>query len=911
MATNTDYTRFTYQQLITDFQRRLIQDERFKNLSAASIYQMFMEMLTGTMDMTNFYMARTAEEAFIDTAKLDSSIIKLARNMGYSPLRPTPAEAEIAIEIKGPLPPELRAGSTVYFSQDEVNLTFNNFNYMLTSDYSYTFDADDIENGKSSTWTKRLVFSKDQQTFRYYKLGDVKFYSSADVTPIKCFQGEIKTVSFAGKANLRKLGKNYQYYDVDDLEFSNWYGRRDPNAYHRGKFYTAYGYTKVGMGQTEDDAFRTESLFDIEDCSIYLNEKVIEFEDSDSNDPLHVCAITTNQDKTARVQFGDGVVACNGLNNENQNIFVRYLACKGAEANTFGTTGSKFQFNGNLFATGAGLVVDITNNITFLLNSDITGGTSFEEADSIKRNAPRYFASNDRLVTKSDFEAYFRQMTSPVKVQNAIAWGQDEVEQIYEGGTTTYKYLQNIIMYCIAASTYNINGKVNGVRNVLDEDDDAFGAFTVYGSGTAYLNHLTDYIKSLMSFNSFYKNQMMRNPSKQWLKNIKKIRQHINDKLLVCSKVFSMPPHVQYYDVCGTVTVDSLAKLQDYKLKIENEIYEWLENNTSFCTPIYKADILKFFTNRSETKSVNLDIKVSELIKGTEDILQYNLANKQFNNVYLLNKNIPGAPQYTTYAHKVRYNVITLPKSDANGNQITSKTFYNRNVRVKMYCYNSKDKETKFRNEFQFTPFEVNETSTNVVLSFYGYQERDEYDVIDKNTRFYVYVVGQDDFSTTSNFSEANGEAYNLSSEQIKSVQQDIRDWINGCIVTREANRAIPLPYYIESMDEITRQETIMRVGLATGESEYATQLTEKSFWQYMVPKIISKYYVSSFTDMNDEEIDGKLWTWIDNLVVDIYKQLKATLCDSVLDDNNNIINYSMDNELPVIRLNIKYQYRL
>ena len=49
MAFNTHYTRFTYQQMIDDFTNRLKSDERFKKLSAASIYQMFMEMLTGTI----------------------------------------------------------------------------------------------------------------------------------------------------------------------------------------------------------------------------------------------------------------------------------------------------------------------------------------------------------------------------------------------------------------------------------------------------------------------------------------------------------------------------------------------------------------------------------------------------------------------------------------------------------------------------------------------------------------------------------------------------------------------------------------------------------------------------------------------------------------------------------------------
>ena len=55
-----NYTRINYQDMLEDFTARLRNDERFKNMSSASIYYLFMEMLTGTFDMTNFYMQRTA-----------------------------------------------------------------------------------------------------------------------------------------------------------------------------------------------------------------------------------------------------------------------------------------------------------------------------------------------------------------------------------------------------------------------------------------------------------------------------------------------------------------------------------------------------------------------------------------------------------------------------------------------------------------------------------------------------------------------------------------------------------------------------------------------------------------------------------------------------------------------------------
>jgi hypothetical protein len=147
-----------------------------------------------------------------------------------------------------------------------------------------------------------------------------------------------------------------------------------------------------------------------------------------------------------------------------------------------------------------------------------------------------------------------------------------------------------------------------------------------------------------------------------------------------------------------------------------------------------------------------------------------------------------------------------------------------------------------------------------------------------------------------------------LTTAQTAAVQQEIENWINNANVVNTAERPIVLPYFVESMNKTTREEVITRVGAV--QSGYETELTEKAFWQYMVPLIISKYYNSTYTDMNNESVDGDKWNAITNLVIDLYKLMKGTFCDSVLDDNNNIVNYSMDNELPVIRLNITYKYR-
>ena len=118
-----NYLNVTYEQLLQDFRARLNSDPRFKNIGSATIYGMFQEMLCACMDMTNFYLQRTAEESFISTARLDSSVIKHAKSLGYNPRRAIPARCELMIRLKGPLPAGIKTGTEIFFSQENMDLS--------------------------------------------------------------------------------------------------------------------------------------------------------------------------------------------------------------------------------------------------------------------------------------------------------------------------------------------------------------------------------------------------------------------------------------------------------------------------------------------------------------------------------------------------------------------------------------------------------------------------------------------------------------------------------------------------------------------------------------------------------------------------------------------------------------------
>ena len=898
---NKNYTRITYQQMLEDFTARLKNDPRFKNMSSASIYNLFIETLVATADMTNYYIERTAEEAFIDTAKLDSSVIKHGKNLGYNPIRNTPAEAEIAVVLRGPLPQSLMATqtATIYFPQEEMELTYNGKKYILNTDYSYTLNRDDIEKGQSSTWSKTLYFSKPADSIHYIELSGEKYFNDATLTPIKVFQGEVKVETIYGVSNTSKLGKAYQFYDINNIKFSNWYGQRDPNGWYKNQFYKKNSWCKVGIGKNQDEAFADENLYDIEDVSIYLNSEV-QKEKLDTN-VLNVCSLTTNSDKTIRLRFGDGVNVSNGLNTEDQNIYVQYIECDGADANKVGTTNSELKINNQIWATFAGSTpIDMSSNIKLVFNSDIANGVDFEDQQSIKNNAPLYFASNSKLVTKQDFISYFKGLSTPIRVKNAIAWGQDEIEN---GGTTTYKYIQNCICYCIAASLYNTKSTVYSPINVLtDGSSNQSGVFSVYGTSNNYLEHLSDFLKYLWSYDSFNSVQYTPNPSEQWLKNIKTIRENAEPRMIMNSKLYSFPPIVQYYDVVGTVTVNSLSKLQEYKRDVENEIYKWLDNNCNFGTKIYKSDIIKFFNKRPETSYVDLDIRVSDIIKAQDVNRVYNVRTTNLQDIFQYSEDYDiaanGSGGYNQDEDFVYFNRVRIPKKDNSGGVINIDNLKKKSMKITLN--NTETFTTTF-----FTNDGIYETESDIYLTFDGCQKISKTIEIDNTSKLIVTVSYANDFYSTSNFSTSNAFNYGLDNANVVELEKFVKEWVQNAQEVKRASRAIPLPYFVTAMGTNTREETIMRKGIL--QNTYADQLTEKSFWMYLIPAIIERFY--SKLDLANENVNGENWIKIDNLIRDLYTQFKATFCDSILDDNNNIVNFSMENELPVVRLNITYKY--
>lgn len=921
-----DYLKITNSEIMEYFLNRIRNDERFKNLTTSSIFGMYMEMMSGVTDLLRHYITRQAEETYFDSSRLDSSAIKLSKNLFYNPQRPRPAESEISITINGPLPEAflknyttqgdaLKYKPTIYFNQYKTNLKYKGQNYLLKHTYSYTFTEEDLVKCRDANWSKTIVLSRD---FTSKSIPLTTESISVNLTkPIEVFQGEYKTKIFEGAYNMNNVGRPYQFYDIDDSEFSNWFGERDPHAYTiEGTvetFRPNMGYTIIGIGKNEDEAFSDNNLFEIDITSVYTSigyRKAVNDGTLDQNDKLKICTLYTNPDKSVRLKFGDNKFVVGGINANNDNIYVKYIATKGSSVNEVGTKDCVLKSEDKFYINVDGGLIDVTNNITFKFTKDITFGADLEDSESIKNNASEYYASADRFVTKPDYELGLRLSNALPNIHGTKVWGEGEVENM---NGKLNKYLQNIVFYSIIGSPYkNDNGRYE-VKNMYTDGNNFT---TLYSDGIT--NHLVDYVKSYASTVTFALSQD-RETDLVYMNVIKNLNSYLNLKSFMNTKCYSLPPILQYFDLVGTVYINRLTNVADFQERLEKKIYKWLDDNVTFNRMIYLSEFYKLIQEeKSDVSRCVLDLKCSGLLKGdiTEDTYTY--------------KDSPDNVAKTNYSIKM-YEVAGDDGSSKKYVESIILSKYQLNHTFSKYDLGDRYIEIEIKDGegenvlFRFTGqcIGVVDSADNekLVLTI----DKDDQDVSGLNTATNIQFGNlmlkyndDGDYYSSSNFGGGSRalQNYNLTSSKFNDVKIIFNNWIKQLQeYSGSFDTPVTLPFimsmdYGEENEKVIYSQTMERAG-NNNYDDLPFTLSEKSFNIYFINKIIKDVYNNNpdNVEYNLTSFEDTDWSGVNGLIKDIYPIVKPYIVTNILDDNHNITNYSMEQEIPVVRLKLNYRF--
>lgn len=888
---NLDYTLVTHEQLLDQFRNRLLSDPRFKNLSAAAIYQIYMEMMSGTFDMLHFYLSRTAEEMFFDSAKLDSSGIKLSKNLGYNPRRAIPATAEIAIKLTGPLPKTAAIGDTIWFNNESLKLSFNNKQYRLDHCYSYTLDANDIATGVDNpNWQKTISYSIPHDAVD----GFIPLAQNANALDrIRIVQCSIVTEEIYAVANAESIGNSYQCYDVNNIKFSNWYSKRDPFAYSENKYVPADGWCKIGIGLNKTDAFSPEKLCDIEIENVYCNPKVKAANAVVGNTKkLNVCRVETNQDKTVRITFGDGSIVNNGFNNGDEILYVQYVETDGYAANTPDVVGSVLDNSSKIMAHAPGKLYDLTKNVSFVLTTNISNGDDFESLARMKINAAVWFASRGQLVNEKDFNAYFASMSKPIAAKNAIAWTTTKLKNRTNYSSTYSDQFTNecnnakdAIFYTVIGDLYESLGndryKVKELYTATDEDY-VVGGTTLYNNTKDYLSHISDLSECVRSTNNRLQTiayEQANDKNDPFHLNTVSIYNDIEEKLPFGVMPISIPPIVQYFDLVGTVEIDRTTNVADYQSEIESKIYKWLVDRQSFNNKIYKSDLIKLIYDNKSTRNVSVDLTPSTLTKDTADYYFFGDVKTSASN----------EGNYITSINGYTDNVIVIKRTSdnttfANGNSsvLMSEAYIRSALTVSIGVASSESTSLSTKNVTVKEVTELSDGRIQIILNDSDYS--DIFDSLDQSNGIWIGIN-----NVINQFYNAAPDTNNNTGKT--ALDSYISDNYNSEYTSGTTQTPVVRPYTAETY-AVSGNKISERVVEQTRQTnKYSLNaLNEKSF-----------NFIVCDADENTA-LEKSDYT-------DVYMCVKYIIEDSILDDNNNIVNYTLPNEISVVRVMLNYTY--
>ena len=145
---------------------------------------------------------------------------------------------------------------------------------------------------------------------------------------------------------------------------------------------------------------------------------------SDANSKVYF--LQEIEDERYQLIFGDGIF---GKALEEANfITADYIVTDGDSANGV----NQFEFSGNLSYTRNGNDYTVTSGIS-LLTTDISskGGDTIESVDSIKKFAPRIYASQNRALTANDYETLIPAKIYPETESISVFGGEELIPPQY------------------------------------------------------------------------------------------------------------------------------------------------------------------------------------------------------------------------------------------------------------------------------------------------------------------------------------------------------------------------------------------------------------------------------------------------------------------------------------------------
>lgn len=568
-------------------------DPRFSNFTESQLYSVLVEIFAATTDFTNYYIGRRAEESFLDSAKLRSSVIMLSKMLGYVVQRPIPATTSIKIRIKT----AGVGGSPIFTLPKGTVFSFDGYNYILKDSITYQLTQTDINN--FATNPNYYIELEFYDKTNIGVLNTSNLISDENKVPVYLIQGDMVTYDLAPLDN-PQINTRYQTYKISDKGFSNLFGSED-YGYNSstGVIDVTNNLTRVGVSPSISTAF-TDNMDDFDssgefyiDRRSFLNDATyssLSARNAGMNSKY--CVVRTTMDDSVEILFADDNIGKIGPGG-GDHLYVKYLSTAGALANQIGVVGKL------VFCQAASFGSFGSSDVEFTFRKNITGGADIESIESMKVNAPGIFYSLDRCVSSKDYVNYLKTLTSPILVKNAIAWG--EQEETADKIIPNIKMF-NVVLFSILGSMYR-KSVVNGVDTYtsLATDDDFYQLLAN--------NNWFDLLVAGDSTTPLKDENYETNIE---LEDVGIVYSKLKNRSQVTVKNVYIKPIIKDLKIGGHVYLNALADRIKTDTKIRDVVYAYLDENADFDVPVYVSNLIELIESFPEVHHADIRLESND-----------------------------------------------------------------------------------------------------------------------------------------------------------------------------------------------------------------------------------------------------------------------------------------------------------
>lgn len=354
MAANSsiDLTSLDFDGIKSNFKTFLKTQSVFKDFDfEGSNINVLLDVLSYNTFLNSFYLNMVASESFLDSAQLRDSIISHAKELNYLPrsnkssrITLEPFWIKTNKEVKTLIMPK----GTLFSSY----VRGNSYNFVTDSVYINNTPVYDPNEDVNKFMISKRVIPTD---------GTPSYVED----PFVVYQGNYSSDTFVID------------YSMESQRFILTDNMVDTDS--------------ITVSVTEDSG---AARYDYTYSSTLLGVK--------NSDPVYFLQIA--EGGKYELVFGDNIIGRRPKN--GAVITVQYRVTSGADGN--GAT--IFTLDTNVASSSGGILVDITSPITSSKNlpAGSYGGDNAESIEQIRYKAPRYFQTQERAVTTSDYEILLR-----------------------------------------------------------------------------------------------------------------------------------------------------------------------------------------------------------------------------------------------------------------------------------------------------------------------------------------------------------------------------------------------------------------------------------------------------------------------------------------------------------------------